>query len=52
VDTSESRSEIPDSFAACWKRMEVSWTNRVRNEIYHRVEEERNIVHTVKKKEG
>jgi hypothetical protein len=51
VDTSESRLEIPGSFAACWKRMEVSWNDRVRNEIYRTVEE-RNIVHTIKRRKA
>jgi len=33
----------------CWRRMEVSWTERVNNEeVLHRVEEEGNILHTVK----
>jgi hypothetical protein len=31
----------------CWRRMEISWTDRVRNEeVLHRVKEERNILHT------
>jgi hypothetical protein len=35
----------------CWRRMEkISWTDRVRNEeVSYRVEEERNIVHTIKR---
>jgi hypothetical protein len=32
--------------------MEISWNYRVRNEVLQRVEEERNIVQTIKKKEG
>jgi len=34
----------------CWRRMEkVSWTERVNNkEVLHRVEQEGNIMHTVK----
>jgi hypothetical protein len=38
----------------CWGRTEkISWTDPVRNEeVLHRVREERNILHTVKKKEG
>jgi hypothetical protein len=38
----------------CWRRMEkISWTDRVRNEeVLHRVKEERNVLRTVKKKEG
>jgi replicative superfamily II helicase len=32
-----------------WRRMEISWTDRVRiEEILHRVKEERNILHTIK----
>jgi hypothetical protein len=38
----------------CWKMMEkISWTDRVRNEdVLRRVKKERNIVHTIKKKNG
>jgi hypothetical protein len=38
----------------CWRRMEkIVWTDRVRNEeVLHRLKEERNIVHTIKKKKG
>jgi hypothetical protein len=33
----------------CWRRMEISWTDLVRNEeVLYRVKEERNILHTVK----
>jgi hypothetical protein len=37
----------------CWRRMEkISWTDRVRNEeVFHRAKEERNIVHTIKRRE-
>jgi hypothetical protein len=37
----------------CWRRMEkISWTDRVRNEeVLHRVKEERNIVHTINRRE-
>jgi hypothetical protein len=35
----------------CWRRMEeISWADRLRNEVLHRVKEERNIVHTVKRR--
>jgi hypothetical protein len=35
----------------CWRRMEkISWTDRVRNEILHRLKEERNILHTIKRR--
>jgi hypothetical protein len=35
-----------------WRRMEnISWTDRVRNEdVLHRVKEERNILHTIKRR--
>jgi hypothetical protein len=33
----------------CWERMEkISWSDRVRNGVLHRVKEERNIIHTTK----
>jgi hypothetical protein len=37
----------------CWRRMKISWTDRVRNEeVLHRVKEERNILHTVKRRKA
>jgi hypothetical protein len=38
----------------CWRSMEkMSWTDRVRNEeVLHRVKEERNIVHTIKRRKA
>jgi hypothetical protein len=37
----------------CWRRMEISWTDRVRNEeVLHRVKEVRNIVHTIKRRKA
>jgi hypothetical protein len=38
----------------CWRRMEkISWTDRVRNEeVLHSVKEERNIVHTIKRRKA
>jgi hypothetical protein len=38
----------------CWRRMEkISWTDLVRNEeVLHRVKEERNIVHTIKRRKA
>jgi hypothetical protein len=38
----------------CWRRMEkISWTYSVRNEeVLHRVKEERNIIHTVKRRKA
>jgi hypothetical protein len=33
--------------------MEISWTNRVRNEeVLHRVKEERNIIHTIERRKA
>jgi hypothetical protein len=35
----------------CWRRMEISCTDRLRNKkVLQRVKEERNIVHTIKRK--
>jgi hypothetical protein len=38
----------------CWRRMEkISWTDHVRNEeVLHRVKEERNILHTIKRRKA
>jgi hypothetical protein len=37
----------------CWRRTEISWTDRVRNEeVLHRDKEERNILHTVKRRKA
>jgi hypothetical protein len=38
----------------CWRRMEkIIWTDRVRNEqVLHRAKEERNIVHTIKRRKA
>jgi hypothetical protein len=34
----------------CWRRMEkISWNDRVRNEVLHRIKEERSILHTIKR---
>jgi hypothetical protein len=55
MDTSESRSEITGNFEMwCWRRMEkISWTECLRNgEVLHEVKEERNIVHTIKRREA
>jgi hypothetical protein len=40
-----------ESFEMCLRRMvKISWTDRLRNEeVLHRVKEERNILHTIKK---
>jgi hypothetical protein len=36
----------------CWRRMEISWTDRVRNEVLQRVKEERSILHTTKRRKA
>jgi hypothetical protein len=37
----------------CWRRMEkISWTARVRNEVLHRIKEERNFLHTIKRRKA
>jgi hypothetical protein len=44
-----------ESFEMCYcRRMgEISWTDRVsKEEVLHRVKEERNIIHTVKRRKG
>jgi hypothetical protein len=36
-----------------WRRMEkISWTDRVRDEVLHRVKGERNILHTIKRRKA
>jgi hypothetical protein len=35
----------------CWRRKEkIGWTDHVRNEVLRRVEEESNILHSIKRK--
>jgi inosine/xanthosine triphosphate pyrophosphatase family protein len=38
----------------CWRRTEkIRWTDRVRSEeVLHRVKEERNILHTIKRRKA
>jgi hypothetical protein len=37
----------------CWKRIErFSWIDRVKNEVLQMVKEKRNILHTIRRKEG
>ena len=37
----------------CWRRMEISWTNRVRNEeVLLRVKEQRNVLHEISKRKA
>ena len=33
----------------CWRRLEkISWTDRVKNEVLHRVKQERNVLRRTK----
>ena len=35
----------------CWRRMEkISWIDSVRNEVLYEVEDEKNILHTIKRR--
>jgi hypothetical protein len=37
----------------CWRRMEISWTDHVRNEgVLLRVKEQRNILHEISKRKA
>ena len=36
----------------CWRRMEISWTDHVRNEVLLRVNEQRNILHEIRKRKA
>jgi len=46
--------KILESFEmCCWRRMEkISWTDRVRNEVLHKVKEQRNILHEISKRKA
>jgi hypothetical protein len=46
--------KYPENFGMwCWRRMEkISWTDHVKNEVLHTVKEERNILHTIKRRKG
>jgi len=32
----------------CWRRMEIGWTDSMRNEVLNGVKEERNVIYTIK----
>jgi hypothetical protein len=35
----------------CWRKIEISWTDHVRNEeVLHKVKEDRNVLDTVKRR--
>jgi hypothetical protein len=41
------------SFEMCCRRLEISWTDNVRvEEVLHRVKDERNVLHTVKRRKA
>jgi hypothetical protein len=44
--------KYPENFEMlCWRKMEISWTDRVRNEeVLQRAKEERNILHTIRRR--
>jgi hypothetical protein len=33
-------------------KKEISWTDRLRNEVLHKVKEERNMLHTIKRRKA
>ena len=42
-----------ESFEMCWRRIEISWTECVRNEeVLERVEEGRNILQAIKRRKA
>jgi hypothetical protein len=48
-----TRAEIPRTFQMwCWRLMEISYTGRVRNERVLRVQGERNILKTIKRRKA
>jgi hypothetical protein len=36
----------------CWRRMKISWTDHVKNEVLYRVKKERNILRTIKRRKA
>jgi hypothetical protein len=54
VDTSESKSETSGNFEMwCWRRMEKTSTDCVRNEeLLYRVKEDRNILNAIKRRKA
>jgi hypothetical protein len=47
--TDQKYLESPEMW--CWRRMEISWTDRVRNEeVLQGVKEERNVIQTMKRR--
>jgi hypothetical protein len=54
AETSEIDRKCLESVEICWAKMEkISWTDFMKNEhVLHRVEEERNILHTVNRRKA
>jgi hypothetical protein len=50
----EDQKHLESTEMWCWRRMEkISWTDHVRNEeVLHRVKEERNTIHTIKRRKA
>ena len=37
----------------CWRRLEkISWNDRVKNEVLHRVKDDRNILHAIQRRKA
>jgi hypothetical protein len=36
----------------CWRRIEISWIDHMRDEVLHGVKGDRNILHTLKDREA
>jgi hypothetical protein len=36
----------------CWRRMEISWTDHIRNEVLLKFKEQRNILHEISKRKA
>ena len=53
LDPSQIDQKCLGSYEMFWRRMEkISWSDRVKNEILHRVKEDRNILHKKRRKDN
>lgn len=53
LDTLEINQKYMQSFEIWrWQRMEISWTDCVKNEVWHRAKGERNILHAIKRRKA
>lgn len=51
LDPSQNDQKCLENYEMFWRRMEkISWSDRVKNEILHRVKEDRNILHKKRRK--